>query len=284
MEAVSAVKMRKAQEQALTARPYAVAAFGILERLSASMEGLSHPLSKEREVKSLCTVVITSDKGLAGSLNSAVIKAALQAITASGLLKESVGIIAVGRKAHDFFSKRGFVILESYRNVSDAVSLDDMRAITEKLIELYKGGVYDECLIAYTNFISTFRQEAVVRRVLPLSIESIRNMVSGITPEKGKFAEVALDEPITVPTYTIEPSPEAVLTALIPSLINIEQYHALLEAKASEHSARMVAMKNASDKARDLSKELTLVFNKARQAAITREVSEITGGIEAMAR
>jgi F-type H+-transporting ATPase subunit gamma len=136
--------------------------------------------------------------------------------------------------------------------------------------------------VIYQNFKSTFEQVPTTAHILPLQTEALAEVVAGIVPKTGKFSSVS-DAPAPS-AYTIEPGEEAVLHDLLPRLVRVMLYHAMMEAKASEHSARMVAMKNASDKAKDVSKSLNLVYNKARQAAITREVSEITGGIEAMAQ
>lgn len=284
MEAVSAVKMRKSQERALRGRPYAVAALSILKRLSGSMEGVSHPLSTTRPVEKLCIVVFASDKGLAGALNSSVLKEAVFAIEKQGVSKENVDVVTVGRKAYEFFSKRGYTVSRHFADIEDSAREDEIIEITNHLIEGFLIGAFDACMIVYTNFKSTFEQKAMSRTVLPLSLPNIEDMVKNIVPGKGKYALAMAPSDVSVQSYTVEPDAAAVLDVLMPSLVNIALYHALLEARASEHSARMVAMKNASDKAREVSKDLTLVYNKARQALITREVSEIVGGMEAMAK
>jgi F-type H+-transporting ATPase subunit gamma len=281
MEAVSAVKMRKSQERALKGRPYAIAALSILERVGASLEALRHPLLAERPLSRLLLVVITSDKGLAGSLNSSVLKAAEEDLRAYNLEKESIGVIAIGRKGSDYFEKRGYAIVESVKNVNDDVRADDFEFVASRVVELFTTAAYDRVLIAYSQFKSTFDQKPMVRSLLPIDPETLRATVLDIVPQKGKYAHMQ-ERQARPEVYTVEPDAETVLDTLLPYLLQIELYHGMLEAKASEHSARMVAMKNASDKARDLSKELTLAFNKERQAEITSEVSEIVGGIEAM--
>lgn len=280
MEAVSAVKMRKAQERALGGRAYAAAALTILERLSSSQEIKTHPLAQQKEGKTL-VVLITSDKGLAGALNSNVIRTTERELEARGLTKDNVLMIALGRRGGDYFLNRGYVVRAKHENVSDAILEEDMRFVTDIVLELHEKGEIASCLLAYMNFLSTFEQKAVVRQILPLTPELIRDMVKGIVPAKGKYSGMKGGE--TAPnTYTIEPDAEAIVKVLMPRLLNIAVYHGLLEAKASEHSARMVAMKSATDKAKELARDLTRKFNKVRQAAITREVSEITSGIEAM--
>lgn len=290
MEMVSAVKMRKSQVRAITGRPYATAAFSILERMSVSLASVKHPLTDTRLLKKAALVVITSDKGLCGVLNAAVLKEASALITTLGISREAISIYAFGRKAAEFFDRRGYTIVEKFENISDDISVSDLARISADIAGAFTKKEFDRVDVVYTNFKSTFEQSAISHTALPLSLDTVSKMVEGITPEKGKFAvrERAKGLPASPrqagPSfYTVEPSPEEVIDLLIPRLVSILFFHALLESKASEHSARMVAMKNASDKSRDLSKSLTRTYNKARQAVITREVSEIVGGIEAMA-
>ncbi len=284
MEAVSGVKMRKSQIAALTARPYALAALRILARVSSSTDVSKHPLVARREVFKVLVVVITSDKGLAGSLNSGTTKRAVAALASRGISRENTGIIAIGRKGEEFFSRRGYILEEHIATMKDESSIVDFQGVVSLVTDLFTRGEYDECLLAYTNFRSTFEQEPVVRTLLPLSIGGVSEMIKGITPERGKFAESKeTTEKLTHSAdYLFEPSPEAIFDSLLPRLIAIELYHSFVESKASEHSARMVAMRNASDKAEEVSFLLTREYNKARQSAITREMSEIIGGMESM--
>lgn len=280
MEAVSAAKMRKAQVSALGGRTYARAAVSILERLSASGVLQRHALAIPRPITKALYIVITSDKGLAGSLNSAVLKAVSTSIQEAHLSPADVHIIAIGRKANEYFTNRGYSV-DAYLENNEEVTTNDTiaRAVTDAL-SLYRFSGVDTVRLGYQNFISTFEQKPMVRTIFPLMAEQLKEVVEGIAPAKGAFAEnVHAKAPAQ---YAIEPSAEEVLEALLPRLASVFVYHALLESRASEHSARMVAMKSASDKARDLMKEFTLDFNKARQAGITREVSEIIGGIETM--
>lgn len=282
MEAVSAVKMRKSQVRAITARPYANSALSILERMSVSLSTVHHPLTESRDVKRAAFVVVTSDKGLCGILNAAVIREAYLRVQASGLPTEMISIYAFGRKGAEFFERRGYTIVERFENISDDIVVDDLSKVSNDIATAFSEKNYDRVDIIYTNFKSTFEQNAIAHTVLPLSLDTLSAVVKGITPEKGKVVSPSAARSAP-PFYTVEPSPEAVVGDLISSLVGVLFYHSLLESKASEHSARMIAMKNASDKSRDLSKALTRTFNKARQAMITREVSEIVGGIEAMA-
>ena len=279
MEAVSAVKMRKSQERAFLSRPYVHAAMRILSRVAQSEAVSSHPLTiKRTDVDRVLLLVITSDKGLAGSVNSAVLKKLDQ------FKKTNVpfDVIAVGRKAIEFAGREKISIIGRYTNVSDGVTLQDVNEITELIIKAFRGEyVYQKVEVVYQNFISTFEQEPTVRQILPLDPAEVHYIMRGIKPRTGKFSEDTVG-PDTFIDHKVEPNAQIVFDALIPQLVQIIIFHAFLESKACEHSARMVAMKNATDKSKEVAKALTLVFNKARQAAITAEVAEITGGMEAM--
>ncbi len=279
MEAVSAVKMRKTQEAALRGRPYARAALSILARLSGSASLSTHPLMREVTTPSrVALVVITSDKGLAGALNSGVIKAAAEAV--KGYAPESVNIYGYGKKGEEYFARRGYPIKKRFENKKDSIELSVMEEVAREVSHDFERGEVDEVLVAYSNFKSTFEQIPAVRRLLPLSLSRVEELVNDIIPVKGKFSELAtLEAPAS---YEAEPEDE-VLSVLLPRLVSVSLYHLFLESKASEHSARMVAMKNASDKSEEVAANLTRLFNKIRQAAITREVSEIVGGREALA-
>lgn len=278
MEAVSAVKMRKTQAAAFAGRPYARAALAILARLSGSGDVQNHPLTSKREVKRTALLVLTSDKGLAGSLNSGVLKAAAEA--AAGMDKGSVTVFAYGKKGMEFFSRRGYEVAKFYENKRDDVPLSVMEELARDLSAGFLAGEYDEVIATYSNFKSTFEQVPTRRTLLPLSLDAIGQLVADIRPSKGKWSEeVALAAPAA---YEVESSDD-IAGALVPRLVAVSLYHMLLESKASEHSARMVAMKGASDKSKEVARDLTRVYNKIRQASITREVSEIVGGREALA-
>ncbi len=280
MEAVSAVKMRKSQERAFMSRPYALTALSILARVSGTADMRRHPLGRER--RGVCAVVVvTSDKGLAGALNSALLREVENVVRERGLNENNTRIIALGRRGAEYFTNRGYQVALRMDNISDDVAEDDLETVTRSLLEWHSLGEIASAIIIYTNFLSTFEQSPVVRTIIPLTETTIYDIVSGIPPTKGLMHEdtAQVSAPIS---YTIEPDAETVIASLIPRLVGVVAFHALVEAKASEHSARMVAMKNATDKSKEVAKELTLTFNKARQAAITGEVSEITSGIEAM--
>lgn len=282
MEAVSAVKMRASQQRAIGSRPYAEAALSILSRISGSQEVATHPLLQERSEKKVLIVLVTSDKGLAGALNSSIMKELEHVLKTKENANEVFSFICLGKKGYEYVTRRSFTVSKEILNVQDVVSLTDMEEVSSLSTTLFLKKDIDACYVLYTNFKSTFEQQPVLRKILPLSRESLHEIVKGITPQKGKFAEDVKLKDQRVPSYSIEPTSEDILSVLLPRLVSVMFYHALLEAKASEHSARMVAMKNASDKSKEMAKDLSHEFNGVRQALITREVSEIVGGIEAM--
>lgn len=288
MEAVSAVKMRKSQARALLGRPYAVHALSILKRVTASNAGAMHPMLRGRKEGSVGTrtlfVVVTSDKGLAGALSSGLIKEVMRAMREQKLTSEDVGFVTIGKKGFEYFSKRGFKIEHNILLREEAISIDALRELADRLTHFYTSESYDRVFVAYTHFGSTMSQKPVMRQIVPVVPAELEAIVHDIIPTRGKFAELGSQNGVSSngTEYLFEPSAQTILDELVPFLLTVELYHAVLEAEASEHSARMVAMKNASDKAEEVAEMLTIEFNKARQTAITREVSEIVGGVEAM--
>lgn len=284
MESVSAVKMRKAQEKALAARPHAIAALEILRRAGGNIALKDSRYFAKNHPGRALFIVITSDKGLAGNLNNGVLRLLLAEIESLGVPSENLSFVCLGKKGAEFVAKRGYRTLLSHVNSADAVSLSEVREITTLVRECFERKECDVVKIFYPNFISTFSQEAVMRTMLPVDSAELESVVKSIIPTRGKYAGLfAKDAESVTAEYLLEPDASAIFSELIPTLLTIYVFHALIESKASEHSARMISMKSASDKAEELSKEMTLRFNKARQAMITREVSEITGGIQAMA-
>jgi F-type H+-transporting ATPase subunit gamma len=278
MESVSAVKMRKSQTRAFESRPYVHSAMRILSRLSQSNDVQSHPMSQARTTSKKLVIIVTSDKGLAGSVNSAVLKQ-VELMRKAG---EEFDVVAIGRKAFEFAGREKLEVKANYLNVSDGITISDVYEMSDVVMKAFTADqTYGKVEIVYQNFVSTFEQAPTKRQVLPLDPKEVANIMSGIRPKTGKFSEESVDAASTV-QYEIEPNAATVLDALIPQLVQILIFHALMESKASEHSSRMVAMKNATDKSKEVTKALTLVYNKARQAAITAEVAEITGGMEAM--
>jgi F-type H+-transporting ATPase subunit gamma len=284
MEAVSAVKMRKSELVALKARPYALSALEIFKGLSARLDNnISNlsPLLEQNKSKKIGLVVITSDKGLAGSFNTNVLRKALEILKDK---KDEFELITVGKKGKDFLGRRGFSIAKDFLGAGDFVELEETRPISIFIKEGFLNKRWSKVILLYTNFMSALKQETITREMLPFSFESISKIVDGITPDRGRYANMPsfIGQKEKGLTYKFEPDPVTVLNELLPALLEIEVHHAILEANASEHSSRMVAMKNASENARELIGELTLVYNKARQAQITKELTEITAGKEAL--
>ena len=278
MESVSAVKMRKSQLRAFASRPYVHTAMRILVRLAQTNEVKQHSLSLPRQITKKLVIIVTSDKGLAGSVNSAVLKQVEQMRLAGDVFD----VLAIGRRALEFAKREKLMVVADYLNVSDNVALADVYKMSEVVMKAFtNNNEYGKVEIVYQNFISTFEQLPTKRQILPLDPAEVHFIMRGIRPKTGKFSEEVV-APDAVVQYEIEPNVGTVLDILIPQLVQILLFHALLESKASEHSARMVAMKNATDKSQEIIKVLTLMYNKARQAAITAEVAEITGGMEAM--
>ncbi len=292
MEVVSATKMRKAQEFAMNARPFAVASLEMLENLIKRMPILP-PLLQKRDVKNSLLIVVTSDKGLAGAFNANVIKKAEQWILQKRSADISFSVVTVGKKAKEYFFVRGgsasdeerYPILESFWGFGDYSKLEDTLPVADLILGKFLDESFDEVETVYTNFRTTLLQEAVLKKILPVSEEGIWDMVISILPERGKFATIegkSRIKNIYQYEYKFEPSPAEILEVLVPQLLRMHIHHLILESNASEHSARMIAMKSASDNAKELITDLTLVYNKARQANITRELVEITAGKESI--
>ncbi len=282
MEAVSAVKMRKSQASALSVRPYAMSALKMLRSISSAIEATHHPLTSTRPITRTLLVIVSADKGLAGSYGSSLLKNAYKFIALKNLSPENADMICVGKKAYEHFQKRGWSILAHFEKWGDTVNFPLIAPLAETIKNESLSHRSDQVFIVYTNFISTINQSVYSRQLLPVTREGVEEVVRGIVPAKGKFSDIDAGTTVVERGYAFEPDAESVLSELIPELFNIQIYHSILESNASEHSARMIAMKNASDSARDISKGLKLHFNKVRQAAITREVSEIVGGMESM--
>lgn len=285
MEVVSATKMRKSQDFALRARPYAMASLEMLQNLLSRTPELPL-LLQTRPIKNSLLLVVSSDKGLAGAFNANALKRAEQWVATKKTAGAPYTLITVGKKAKEYFERRKEPIIKSFFGFGDFSMLTDTQPVANMVLEGFLGSVWDEVEVVYTNFRTTLLQEAVEKKVLPITEQGIKEAVERMLPEKGKYAESA--KPYTPhPTpyhyeYKFEPSAGEILEVLVPQLIRMHIHHIILESNASEHSARMVAMKNASENAKALITDLTLVYNKARQAGITRELTEITAGREAL--
>ncbi len=277
MQMVAASKMRRAQDQAKASRAYAAKSWEILTHLATQREDVEqlHPLLKRREeVKNVAIIMITSDKGLAGAYNGNVIR------TVSRFMKENncedARLITAGRKGRDFMARFGRNVVAEFTDLPPQPTSLDATPIARIVRDGFLSGEFDEVYLAYTDFINTLTQVPVVRKLLPIEPGDV----------ESKVMSEHLGQEITMATvdYIYEPDSATLLDTLLPRFTELQIYQALLEALASEHSARMVAMRNATENAKDLVSDLTLTYNKARQESITSEMLDIAGGAEALAQ
>jgi len=299
MELVSATKMRKAQQIALDSRPYSFAALDMLATVS-ELEHKLPALFNVRPVKKVLFVLVASDKGLAGAFNSSIFKKFEQHLKVRKVEweKEEHFYVAVGEKAYSYLVKRGFNVLKKVNDMGDFTDLEEVKPIADFLVKGFlRGGAnpkpagegWDRVVVISTHFVTALKQEPHVRRILPIDFDHIASTVIETIPERGKFAELIKENNVSfvpdrskIKEYIIEPNPETVLQKLAEHLFLMEVYQLVLEANASEHSARRMAMKTASDNAKDLGEKLNLQYNKSRQSRITTEISEISAGAEAL--
>lgn len=283
MEVVSATKMRRSQEFARAARPFALVGLEMLQNLLSRTPVLP-PLLVTRPVRHAALLVITSDKGLAGAFNANVLKKADEWVREQTLKKTPFFIVTVGKKARDYFEQRGSTPHQSFWGFGDYSRLEQTLPVAQCILDGFTAHTWDWVDAVYTNFRTTLRQETVVKKILPAEKKNLEDAVRAILPEYGKYAEHSATTSYVSYTYEylFEPSPVEILHALVPQLLRMHVHHIILESNASEHSARMVAMKNASESADELISGLNLAYNKARQSGITREIVEITAGAEAM--
>ena len=278
MEMVAASKMKKSQQAALLARPYAKAALHILENVSESIEPRKHILLERREVKNICLFVVTSDKGLCGGLNSSVIKKASKIIKESESKGKKVSVVAIGKKAENYFRKTKNDVIAVFNGIGDSVELKETLPISKLLIDDFRDKKFDKVMAVYTNFVSTLKQETRTKTILPISRRSLEETIEEIEDLAPKDNKNGNGDNIE---YKFEPSSNEVLCKLLPNLIEIQSFHIILESNASEHSSRMVAMKTATDSAKDMLEDLNLLYNYIRQQKITQEISEISAGVAA---
>ena len=269
MEMVAASRMKRAQDAILAARPYSDEMRAALSRVAAVVGEEVDPLLARRPVRRVALIMITTDRGLAGSLNANAIRAALRwtqsKLSTNGDAPVEVEAITIGRKGRDGLRRAGIPIAAHFQQLGDRPAFSDVTPIARLVTEDFLAGRYDEIDVAYSTFITTLTQRPQITPLLPIT-----------SPEQEAGEETANDE------YLFEPSPEAVLSRLLPHYVAIDLYRAVLENRASEQSARMIAMRNSTDNANELIEDLTLVYNKTRQATITREMIEIASGAEAL--
>ncbi|MBI5286472.1 MAG: ATP synthase F1 subunit gamma [Deltaproteobacteria bacterium] len=260
MKMVAAAKLKRAQEEIWAARPYARKMMEVLSSLAARTRPEAHPLLMKREVRRVELLIITSDRGLCGGFNSNIIR------TSEDFIRRNKGrfdiyLNLIGRKARDYFRRRGFELRAERPNTLGRPSYSWASEIGQEIVDAYIKGVFDEVYLVYSEFITVFSQRPTVVRLLPIVPLEMEGFPSG---------------------YIFEPSEDEILSQLLPKHVDVQVFRALLESSASEHGARMTAMDSATRNASELIDALTLRFNRLRQAGITKELMEIVGGAEAL--
>lgn len=267
MEMVAASKLRKARERAEKSRPYFEELIETVGEIMKITGKTTNPLLKVREGDRKAFIVITADRGLSGGYNSNVIRKAVDTIEN----QESTSVIALGSKGRDYFKIRNYSVIDEYIGISESPEISYAKEIGQKIMKLFREEKIDQVYLVYTKFVSTLTQEPQIQKLLPISYE-IKEEQQENNNEKKK--------PKAVMDY--EPSAEAVLDKLLPEYIQNTIYGAMVESAASEQASRKVAMESATDNANDIIDDLSLTYNRARQGAITQELSEIVGSAEAL--
>ncbi len=267
MKLVSAAKLRKAQHNITNMRPYAITLKQVIANIAATQK-VSHPLmTKKQTVKSVLLVVLTSDRGLCGGFNSNINKFADRYMIENKNNFEKIEFIFIGKRGADFFARKNVRAIESFTKLEKEISYGLAKSIAEKLISYYEAGSYDEIRMVYNEFKSAISQQVVCETLLPVEIDK-----SSFTTSTHEFATDMI----------FDPAPEKIIEDLLKKNFNLQVYRAMLESVASEHGARMTAMENSSNNARDMINKLTLHYNKARQEKITTELTEIVSGAESL--
>ncbi len=272
LQAVSRSYVRRAQQAVLQTRPYATKAWQVLTHIAGQpgRENIHSLLTIRPEVKNVLVVLISSDRGLAGAYNSNILR---HTLTHFSTFKAPVSYIAVGRKGRDMLFRRRKKIIAEFSGLPANPTFSDVSAIGRLAVDEFLAGNADEVYLAYTDFINLASQKADIKKLLPLEFETGAGRVMDFQHTHGSSA-----------TYIYEPGQAEILDEIIPRFTALQVYQAILESNASEHAARMIAMKNATDNATDLAAALTLEYNKARQQAITNEMLDIAGGAEALSQ
>ena len=258
MELVASSKLRKAKEKVENSRPYFNTLYDTMRKISRSTKGLKSQFTVDRDTGKKGFIVVAGDRGLAGGYNSNVLKTAV-----SHMDNQKYPVIAVGKKSMDFFNKRGYPLHGKFSSGAESIDVAEIHQISEEAIALYKSGEIDELYIVFTKFVSTLTQEPQIIKLLPLKFD-----------DEGAAAKSSLT--------VYEPSPEGVFDYLVPKYIDGIIFGAIVESFASEQGARRTAMESATDNAEEMIGSLQLKYNRARQATITQEISEIVAGAEAL--
>ncbi|HAE42670.1 MAG TPA: ATP synthase F1 subunit gamma [Clostridiales bacterium] len=258
MELVATAKLKRARKKLEASKPYFETILESISEIIAHTKGFKHPYIDGRKISNTLFIVITGDRGLAGGYNANVCKL----VEEKAKEKENVKVIAIGTKGRDYFRRKAYEVVESYLGVSENPSLQVAIDISKKIVQMYVSEEIDEIYLVYTEFISTISYEPKALRLLPVAIK------------EGQIKSKML--------FRYEPSPESVLEYLVPKYLNSVIYGASIEASASESGSRRIAMESATDNAKDMIEDLQLLYNRARQASITQEISEIVAGADAL--
>ena len=269
MKMVAAAKLRRAQQRILSARPYARKIDELIHNLLLTVENFEHPLIQARAVQKITMVVVTSDRGLCGSFNGNIIKRTLSEV--DSLKDVEVEIVPVGRKAYDFFRKRKFNLGKEYINFFNDLRFDHAAGIINYVKQEFVEGKTDQVKLVYNEFKSVIQQNLIVEDLIPIRVDLQSNEEDAKEKSVGRR-----------PDFIYEPSQNEILLQLLPKHLNMQMWRVLLESSAAEQGARMAAMENATENANELIYDLTLQYNKARQASITKELIEIVSGAEAL--
>lgn len=303
MEMVAASKMRKAVNAVLQIRDYAHSAWSVLTNLSRAFSETENELLEVREVKKVLAVAITSNRGLCGSFNAQIMRRIKEQVTNPKMLlvnrsrknKEAkllvtetaerslasknlvIDFITVGKKGESVVKKLGKNIIASFPELTYLPTIEGLRPLAKIMIDGYRKKNYDKVVVFYTDYVSTIKQETKIRQILPISKIDIEKQIAEMDQTAEKYG---LEKPMV--EYKVEPSPKEVLSHIFPRLIEMQVYHAILESNASKESARMIAMRNATDAAKEMVDNLTLIYNQIRQMKITQEIAEISAGRAAL--
>ncbi|MCU0452482.1 MAG: ATP synthase F1 subunit gamma [Bacteroidetes bacterium] len=268
MKMVAAAKLRRAQDSMIAARPYAKAMRTMLGNLAGEVTGSAGPLFETREIRRVAVIVVTADRGLCGAFNSNVMRAAedhLRRNYGALLAQGNVRLVAVGKKGADYFTKRGPAPAAKHVGLFSGLDFQSARQISQQVVDWYQKGTVDRVDVVYNEFKNVAQQRVMIDQFLPVPPIETQRTGSGVSPQ-----------------YIYEPSGEAILADLLPKHLNFQIWRILLESNAAEQGARMTAMANATENAKEIIRDLTLSYNKARQAGITKELLEIVAGAEAL--
>lgn len=269
MEMISAVKMRRAVAHTLATRNYSRLAWEMLLDIAQTTNIKLHPLLAKRPIKKVGLILITSNRGLAGGFSTKLLQEVHEYIKRES--GATVDVMVMGKRGRKIYTNFGHTVTHEYEKVDITTDISEVRSVSKLVIDEYTNKNYDKIVVAYTDFLSAIRQLPKIKQILPLRLDMTQAV------EQEDRTKLLLNT-----KFKFEPNPLKVLETLLPRLIEMQIYQAVLESDASEHSARMMAMRNASDAAKDMIKELNTTFNKARQAAITQEIAEVVGGAAAI--